>query len=76
LLIENGAYVNAKDKFGSTPLHLAAKNAYIEVVRLLLEHGADPNIKNFFGKTAIDLAREKGYSDIAKLIEEFNLFKY
>lgn len=41
ILLENHAYVGAKSKQGVTPLHLAAQNGYINLVRLLIErHGA------------------------------------
>jgi hypothetical protein len=75
LLIENGANVNAKGSSGWTPLHYAANDGHIEVVRLLLEHGAEPNIKDVWGKTAIDLAREEGYFNIVELIEKFKSFQ-
>ena len=32
LLIENGADVNSKDKYGWTPLHYAAREGHTEIV--------------------------------------------
>ena len=55
---------------GNTPLHVAALNGYIDIVRLLLEQpGIDTTRINNEGKTALDLAREKGHSEIAQLLE-------
>ena len=46
-LIEFGADLNLKcDTFGDSPLHLASRNANIEVMTKLLKHGADSNSVN------------------------------
>lgn len=42
LLLDSGSNVDAKDKLGNTPLHMAPG----EIVPLLLEHGADIWVKN------------------------------
>lgn len=42
-LLRRGAPVNAADKYGSTPLYLAAVQGETEIVRMLLGAGADPN---------------------------------
>lgn len=43
LLVDRGANVNAKDKFGWTPLTLAAQEGHLDVVKLMIEKGADKN---------------------------------
>jgi ankyrin repeat protein len=45
LLLANGAVVDARDRWGNTPLHMAASAGYREVVEVLLAHGADVNAK-------------------------------
>jgi ankyrin repeat protein len=39
LLLAHGAEVNARNRFGATPLHLAQENRRQDVAELLREHG-------------------------------------
>jgi uncharacterized protein len=69
-LIERGAEVDARmttvtlgdgyrtrlNRLGATPLLLAAKGAYPEMMRLLLDHGADLHATTADGSTALMLA--------------------
>ena len=59
--LDGGADVMARDKYGSTPLHWAAKCIYgckPGVIQALLDSGADAKTKNKNGKTPWDLAQE------------------
>lgn len=58
-LIEKGADVNARNRFGNTPLMLAAGRLDPKAVKVLLEHGADAAATNQFGKTAADFATKR-----------------
>jgi ankyrin repeat protein len=40
-LLKNGANVNIKNKYGSSPLHMASSNEYYYICKLLVEYGAD-----------------------------------
>lgn len=41
VLLENKAFVNVRNKFGMTPLHLAAKNGFTNMVQdLIKKYGA------------------------------------
>jgi ankyrin repeat protein len=51
-----GGDVNAKNEFGATPLHEAARSGSASWVRLLLSRGADPNLKDKKGRLPIDQA--------------------
>ncbi len=57
---------------GTTPLMLAVKGGYAEVVKILLENGADPGAKvtsgPMKGRTALDYARDLGYDEITNLL--------
>jgi len=59
--------VNAKDKGGETPLHLASYNGHAEVATLLIEKGADVNAKKNDGQTPLHKARS---AEIAMLLIE------
>jgi len=34
-------YINLKDNFGETPLHIATEKGYIEIVKLLNEYDSE-----------------------------------
>jgi ankyrin repeat protein len=59
--------VNAGVEGGHTPLHSAAFNGNVAIVRLLLARGADPNAAKDDGKTPLDLARERGHVDVLQI---------
>lgn len=47
---------NAQNKFGDTPLHMAAKWGFCEIIETLLEYGVRTEIENRTGQTALSLA--------------------
>ena len=69
LLIKAGANLNAKARFGRTPLHSAINNDYgyygevvaIDVAKLLIKAGANLNAEDKDGRTPLDCAAEKVY---------------
>lgn len=56
-LIQNGADVNAQDKYGNTALYYSVVNAWDDMAEYLLENGADVHIKNKATWTPIERAR-------------------
>ena len=54
--IAAGTDVNAKGRWGSTPLLLAALYGHKEVVELLISNGADVNARDFLGMILVDVA--------------------
>ena len=58
LLLDRGAAVDARNDFGHTPLHLAARhNGTPAMVALLLDRGADATLRDSAGKLPIDYVR-------------------
>ncbi|MBO0865994.1 MAG: ankyrin repeat domain-containing protein [Mycobacterium sp.] len=57
-LVDAGADVNVRDRWGNTPLWRAVYHApgTEDLINVLLEHGADPAAQNNHGVSAIDLA--------------------
>jgi hypothetical protein len=66
-LVEQGAHINARDKFGQTPLHTAAN---IEVVKYLIAHGANVNVQDHNGWTPLHEAVFRDKANIVKILVE------
>ncbi len=69
-LIQAGANVKAADRYGVTPLSIAATNGNGPMVRLLLSSGADPNTALPGGETVLMTAARTGRIEAAKALAE------
>ncbi len=69
-LLDYGASVDARDRFGSRPLSHAARSGHLEMVDLLLAHGAPINARNLAGATALYFAAERGHVAVAQRLIE------
>ena len=64
-LLDKGADVNAKFRYGATALFKAAERGNAEVVKILLARGADVTVKDtFYGATAMSWALGGGHVDV------------
>jgi ankyrin repeat protein len=69
-LIDHGASVDARDRFGARPLSHAARFGHLPTVDLLLGRGAPIDARNLAGATALYLAVENNRTPVAlRLIE-------
>lgn len=68
LLIDAGAYVNAKDNALRTPLHIAVVEGDYPAAKALIDAGADTAATDKNGRTPADYAAAQGYDDLAELL--------
>ena len=68
LLIGAGADVNAGDRAGWRPLHLAAANDNLHAMKALVAQGADVHLQNGDGRTALSLAQEKNHREASAFL--------
>jgi hypothetical protein len=70
-LLDKGADVNAKFRYGTTALFKAAERGNTEVVKILLARGADATVKDtFYRATAITWALNNKHIEVVRLILE------
>lgn len=69
-LVELGANVNKRDGLGATPLHHAASEGYINIVKFLLRCNADVRALNREQQMPIDVAEG---DDVRKLLSRVTL---
>jgi ankyrin repeat protein len=70
-LLDKGADVNAKFRYGATALFKAAERGHTEIVKLLLARGADVTVKDtFYNATAMTWAVSNGHVEIVRALLE------
>ena len=69
-LLAGGAYADARDEEGHTPLMIAAANGNAEMAKILLRYGADPNADAKGRETVLIYAVFGGRADIVKMLLE------
>jgi Ankyrin repeats (3 copies) len=70
-LLDKGADVNAKFRYGTTALFKAAERGNVEVVKILLARGADVTVKDtFYGATAMTWALQNGHAEVVRELLE------
>jgi ankyrin repeat protein len=71
-LLDKGADVNAKFRYGTTALFKAAERGHTEIVKLLLARGADTSVKDtYYGATAMTWALQNNHAGaVGALLEK------
>jgi hypothetical protein len=73
-LLDQGADVNAKFRYGTTALFKAAERGHVEIVKLLLARGADVTVKDtFYGATAMSWALDSDRVEVVTVLLEKDL---
>jgi len=68
-LLDKGADVNAKFRYGATALFKAAERGNTEVVKVLLARGADVTVKDtFYGATAMTWALDNKHVEVVRAL--------
>jgi ankyrin repeat protein len=68
-LLDQGADVNAKFRYGTTALFKAAERGHVEIVKLLLARGADATVKDtFYGATAMTWALDGDHLEVVDVL--------
>ena len=69
LLIAHGSPVDGRGSpAGHTPLHEAAFNGDLALVRLLLDSGADRSVRTAEGDTPLDIARKHNRAEVVRVL--------
>ncbi|KAH8653622.1 ankyrin repeat-containing domain protein [Xylariales sp. PMI_506] len=67
--LQNGAYINIRNGWGNTPLHLAVENGHFSLVQQLLERdNINVNVINPNFQTALHHAAYFGYMNIIEIL--------
>lgn len=62
-LLDEGAKILQKDKFGRSSLVMAARNGNLKILSLLLKHGADYNLGDSSKNTPLHYAAAYGFPE-------------
>jgi Ankyrin repeats (many copies)/Ankyrin repeats (3 copies) len=65
-LLKSGADINAKNKYGYTPLYRATSKGHIKIAKILLSKRADINAKADRGYTSLHIATFNGHTEMVK----------
>ncbi|KAI1334222.1 hypothetical protein F5Y15DRAFT_297117 [Xylariaceae sp. FL0016] len=68
LLLDKGANLENRDKYGNTSLSIAAKHGQEQIVRLLLDKGANLENRDEYGKTLLSIAAMFGKEQTVRLL--------
>jgi ankyrin repeat protein len=68
LLLDHDAYIDAESPNKTTPLMMAARGGFRDIVEYLLAQDADLRLKNELGLTAVDFARAQGHVLLADFL--------
>ena len=69
LIVTHSCRKNPPDKYGRTPLHVAAWNGHTQVCRLIIDSVQEKNPPNNDGETPLQIAQLWGRTEVVRLIQ-------
>jgi uncharacterized protein len=66
--VYHGSDIDSPDGAGDYPVHVAARNAQVAIVRVLLDHGARLDVRDAKGRTPLHLALAGGRTELAEVL--------
>ena len=73
IFLEYGIHLNVPDMKGRIPLHLAAQNNDIEIVRILIEHKSNPFLLTKDNKKPLDLTTDANIKEMLREYMDVNI---
>lgn len=71
ILIEQGAEIDDRTKWGEVPLHHAVTFGYVDICNILLSNGADPFTEDRLKRTPFMIAMQKGSPEIKAVFDRY-----
>ena len=71
LLLQQGAEIDDRTKWGETPLHHAVTFGHAKVCEVLLKAGADAHSEDRLKRTPYQIAMQKGTKKVKKILSEY-----
>ena len=71
LLLDQGAEIDDKTKWGETPLHHAVTFGHAPVCEALLKAGADPHTEDRLKRTPFQIAMQKGTKQVKQIFSRY-----
>lgn len=63
-----GGNLGVQKEDGSTPLHIASSNGFVDLVRILISSGVNIHAKNLEGNTALHISCYKGCKKVTEML--------
>lgn len=68
LISSDYSFLDTRDEYGRSPLHISSLNDDADAVSYLLKHGADPNVQDSYGNTPMHNCARQNAQRVARLL--------
>jgi len=70
MLARSPDLINKRGDMGITPLHIAAEEGNVDIIKLLIENGLHTGVVDWIGNTALHVASAKGHTQAVAVLHE------